>query len=138
MIISHGGNVSTVKAIKLKLRGYDSNLGLFFFFLSGAGAGHVSCEILVRRPHPLHWHHGFPGGLAGKEPACQCRRCKQCRLDPWAGKISLGGRHGNPLQYSGLEKPHGQRSLVGYNSWDRKESDTTEQLTHGKVPTQVY
>ena len=24
---------------------------------------------------------------------------------------------------------HGQRSLVGYSPWDRKESDMTEQLT---------
>ena len=24
---------------------------------------------------------------------------------------------------------HGQRSLVGYSPWERKESDTTEQLT---------
>ena len=27
-------------------------------------------------------------------------------------------------------EPHGQRSLVGYSPWGRKESDTTEQLTH--------
>ena len=33
---------------------------------------------------------------------------------------------GNPLQYSSLEKSHGQRSLAGYTSWGRKESDTTE------------
>ena len=26
---------------------------------------------------------GFPGGASGKEPACQCRRCKRCRFDPW-------------------------------------------------------
>ena len=26
-------------------------------------------------------------------------------------------------------KFHGQRSLVGYSAWDRKELDTTEQLT---------
>ena len=26
-----------------------------------------------------------------------------------------GGRHGNPLQYSCLENPHGQRSLAGYS-----------------------
>ena len=26
-------------------------------------------------------------------------------------------RNGNPLQYSGLEKSHGQRSLVGYGPW---------------------
>ena len=24
----------------------------------------------------------FPGGPSGKEPACQCRRCKRCGLDP--------------------------------------------------------
>ena len=27
-------------------------------------------------------------------------------------------------------KSHGQRSLVGYSPWGRKESDTTEQLKH--------
>ena len=27
-------------------------------------------------------------------------------------------------------KSHGQRGLVGYNPWDLKESNTTEQLTH--------
>ena len=36
--------------------------------------------------------------------------------------------NGNPLQYSCLENPHGQRSLVGYSPWGRKESDMTEQL----------
>jgi len=39
---------------------------------------------------------------------------------------SPGGGHGNPLQYSCLENPHGQRSLVGYSPWDCKESDMTE------------
>ena len=39
---------------------------------------------------------------------------------------SPGGEHGNPLQYSCLDKSHGQRSLVGYSSWDHKESDMTE------------
>ena len=42
---------------------------------------------------------------------------------------SPGGGHGNPLQYSCLENPHGQWSLVGYNSWSCKGSDTTEQLS---------
>ena len=28
---------------------------------------------------------------------------------------SPGGGHGNPLQYSCLENPHGQRSLAGYS-----------------------
>ena len=47
-----------------------------------------------------------------------------------AGSISglgrlLGGGHGNPLQYSCLENPHGQRSQ-GYSPWGRKESDMAE------------
>ena len=42
---------------------------------------------------------------------------------------SPGEGHGNPLQYSRLENPHGQRSLAGYSPWGRKESDTTERLS---------
>ena len=37
-----------------------------------------------------------------------------------------GGGHGNPLQYSGLENAHGQRSLTGCKPQGHKESDTTE------------
>ena len=46
----------------------------------------------------------YPGSTSGKEPACQCRRHKRHRFDPWVGKIP-GGGHGNPLQYSCLENP---------------------------------
>ena len=35
----------------------------------------------------------------------------------------------DPLQFSCLENPHGQRSLLAYSPWGRKKSDTTEQLT---------
>ena len=31
--------------------------------------------------------------------------------------IIPGGGHGNPLQYSRLKNPHGQRSLEGYSPW---------------------
>ena len=30
---------------------------------------------------------GFPGGASGKEPACQCRRCKRHGFDPWVRRI---------------------------------------------------
>ena len=63
---------------------------------------------------------GFPGGASGKEPACQCRIPKRCRFDPWVGKIPWT-RHSNPIQYSCLENPHGQRSLAGYSPWGLKE-----------------
>ena len=49
-------------------------------------------------------------------------------LIPGSGK-SPGGGLGNPLQYSCLESPHRQRSLVGYSPPDCKESDMTEQLS---------
>ena len=60
-------------------------------------------------------------------------------LIPGSGRSS-GGRHGNPLQYSCLENPHGQRSLAGYNPWGPKDSDMTEtiQHTHTHTHTQPY
>jgi len=39
---------------------------------------------------------------------------------------SSGGGNSNPLQYSFLENPHGQRSLESYSSWGLKESNMTE------------
>ena len=44
-------------------------------------------------------------------------------LIPRSGR-SPGGGHSNPLQYSCLENPHGQRSLVGYTPWGSKVSDS--------------
>ena len=48
---------------------------------------------------------------------------------PRSGRPPEGG-HSNPLKYSCLENPHGQRSLVSYSPWGQKESGTTEWLTH--------
>ena len=47
-------------------------------------------------------------------------------LIPELGRSPEGG-HGNPLQYSCLEKLHGQRSLAGYCPWGRKGLDLTEE-----------
>ena len=63
----------------------------------------------------------FPCGSAGKESACNVG---DLGLIPGLGR-SPGGGHGNPLQYSGQESPHGQRSLVGYSPWGLEESDMT-------------
>ena len=46
-------------------------------------------------------------------------------LIPGSGR-SLGEGNGNPLQYSCLENPRGQRSLLGYSPQGRKESGTTK------------
>ena len=50
---------------------------------------------------------------------------------PGSGR-SPGGGHGNPLQYSCLENPREQRSLVGYSPQGGKESDTTEATQHAQ------
>ena len=68
---------------------------------------------------------GFPGGTSGKELACQCRRHKSGRFDPWVGKI-LQGRAWQLTPVFLPGEAHGQRSLVGYSPWGCKESDTTE------------
>ena len=39
---------------------------------------------------------------------------------------SPGGGLGNPFQYSDLENPHGQKSLVGYRPRGHKESEMAE------------
>ena len=67
----------------------------------------------------------IPGGSDGKESACNVG---DLGWIPGLGR-SLEGGHGNPLQYSCLENPHGQTSLAGYSPWGYKESDPTEQLT---------
>jgi len=47
---------------------------------------------------------GFPGGAAGKESTCQCRRCQRRVFNPWVGR-SPGGGNGKPIQHSCLENP---------------------------------
>ena len=48
---------------------------------------------------------------------------------PGSGR-SPGEGNGNPLQYSYLEHPHGQRILAGYSPQRPNELDTTEQLMY--------
>ena len=68
---------------------------------------------------------GFPGGSDSKESICNLG---ELGLIPGLGR-SPGGGHGNPLQYSCLKNPHGQRSLAGCSPRGHKESDMTEQLS---------
>ena len=78
---------------------------------------------------------GFPGGSVGKQSACNAGDLGSI-LGP---ERSPGGGHGNPLWYSYLENPHGQRSLVGYSPWHRKDLDMTERLsTHTHTHIYIY
>ena len=63
-----------------------------------------------------------------KNLAADTEDIRDVGLMPGLGR-SPGGGHGNPLQYSCLENPHEQRSLVGYSPLGHKESDMTERLS---------
>ena len=67
---------------------------------------------------------GFPGGSDGKASPCNAEDwglIPRSGRFPWRRKWQL-----TPVLLP--RKSHEQRSLVGYNPWDGKELDTTEQL----------
>ena len=68
---------------------------------------------------------GLPRGSDCKESTCHTGDLGSI---PGWGRPH-GGGHGNALQYSCLENPHGQRSLAGYSPWAVKRGDTTERLS---------
>ena len=93
-----------------------SCLHLFYFFL----------------PSSSPW--SSPPGSVGEESVCNVE-------DPgWIPGLgrSPGEGDGDPLQYSCLENPHGQRSLVGYSPWSYRESDTTERLSTARQSLHLH
>ena len=60
-----------------------------------------------------------------KNPLANAGDIRDTGSIPGLGR-SPGGTHGNPLQYSCLENPHGQRSLKGYSLGGLTESNKTE------------
>ena len=68
---------------------------------------------------------GFPGSSDGKDSACNAGDLGSI---PGSGRSPREGNR-NPLQYSCLENPHGQRNLAGYSPWGRKVLDMTELMT---------
>ena len=76
---------------------WDASISIYFVFIWSIG--------------------GFPGGSDGKKICLQCGR-PGVRF-PWRRECLP-----TPVFLPG--EFHGQRSLVGYSPWGRKESDTTE------------
>ena len=96
-------------------------LGLGIIQILGRKSSHVLCDVPGGMWKPLYKEiikKGFPGGASGKEPACQCRRCKRggsipgsdawVRKLPWRTAWQL-----TPVFLPGAS--HRQRSLVGYS-----------------------
>ena len=70
---------------------------------------------------------GFPGGPSNKEPACQCRRPKRCRFNPWVRKIPWR-RAKQPTPEFLLKNPM-DGGVCRLQNMGHKELDTTERLS---------
>ena len=55
--------------------------------------------------------YGLPRWFGGKEPACQCKRLKRYKFNPWVRKIPW---QPTPVFFPG--KSYRQRILVGYSA----------------------
>ena len=64
-------------------------------------------------------------GASGKQHACQCRRHRRRRFNPWVRKMPWR-RKCQPSSVFLPGKSHRQRSLAGYSPWGHKSWDTTE------------
>ena len=58
-----------------------------------------------------------------------CLQCRRHGFNPWVRKIPWR-RKRQPIPIFLHGEYHGQRSLVGYSPWDRKELNTTWLLNH--------
>ena len=110
---------------------------------------HVSGHVIALLNYPVHrisWalflhmslqRNGLPRWHRNKESTCQCRRYKTCRFNPWVRKIPWSWKWQLALIFlPGIF--YGQRSLMGYSLWGRKELDTTEWLsTHAHCKEMV-
>ena len=77
---------------------------------------------------------GFPGDPDGKESACNSGDLASM---PGLRRFP-GGGHGNPVQYSCLENPYGQRSLAGYSLGAQKELGMTERLSTAQYNSLIH
>ena len=79
-------------------------------------------------PTPVFWPgefqtvRGFPGSSDVKESTYNAG---DPSLIPGLGSTP-GEAYGNPLQYSCLENPNGQRSLAGYSPWGSQRVSVTK------------
>ena len=77
----------------------------------------------------LYGSLGFPGKYSVNESACQFRRHRWSRFDPWVQKIPWR-RKWQPTPVFLPGKFHRQRSLVGYSLWGHRELNMNWAYTH--------
>ena len=108
---------------------------LWFLSWSFLGMSNIERQIWDRGQRSwLLFEHSFPRWLSSKESACQCRRHRRCRFNPWVRKIPWR-RKWQPTPVFLPGKFHRQRTLAGYSPWGLKVLDTTE---YHYVESEIY
>ena len=74
----------------------------------------------------------FPGGVSGKERACQCRKHKRRRLHRWSERCPWR-RAWPPSPVFLPGESHAQRSTEGWNPQGNTGSDTSEAPEHTRT-----
>ena len=85
--------------------------------------------------HQNGWKLGLPRWINGEESSCNAGDTGDMGSIPGSGR-SLGGRHGNPLQYSCLENPM-DRGAWWAAAHGFAELDTTEATEHSTSPVSL-
>ena len=89
----------------------------------------------MRPSHQNGWKLGLPQWNNGEESSCNAGDTGDMGSIPGSGRF-LGGRHGNPLQYSCLENPM-DRGAWWATAHGFAESDTTEATEHSTSPVSL-
>ena len=127
ILFSHKGN-----------RGASPSFFMFYFpywalFIKGTRAGIILYIFYRERHWKTRWTIStrLPWWLS-QESAYNAGDSVQSldRKDPWRREWQS-----IPVFLPG--ESHGQRSLVGYSSWGRKELDTTERITHSQTTATI-
>ena len=128
-----------------------SEVEIMFVVRNGCAMDHMACAPRFACWSPACTMTEFGGGAFGKwlvsddimrvGPSWRgwcpltCLWCRRPGFDPWVGKF-LWRREWQSTPVFLPGKSHRQRSLTGHSLWGRKDSDTTEQLTHTHTHTQ--
>ena len=101
----------------------------------------ICCVVFIFNKDSLVYS-SFPGGASGKEPTCQCRRCKRHGFDPWARKDPMEkGTEAHPsilaLRIPWTEEPGGLR-YMGSQRVRHDGSDLAAASVHRHPPSLIY
>ena len=135
-----GGNIGRIKGKihRVKKREQQEKISGLYLLLFNSLCQRQ--DISLKTESDMHYFDilclGLLFGLVVKNLRANAGGTGDSHSIPGSGRSPRGG-HGDVLQYSCLENPHGKRNLGGYGPWGLKELDTTE-ATYYMVHTHAF